>query len=88
MPWSQYGTLKRLGEFYRRYRDWETNTTIEKVNNIGEVILISGNHDRVTSNNHEDVTGEVVHWVHYVLKSRFGNNMTVSWDYDVANRLS
>lgn len=60
---------------------------IEKVNNVTEVILISGNHDRVTSNNGEDVTGEVVHWVHYVLQARFGNNFKVSWDYDVASRL-
>lgn len=60
---------------------------ISDVNNICEVILISGNHDRVTSNNGEDVTGEVVHWVHYVLQARFGNNFKVTWDYDVASRL-
>jgi len=60
---------------------------IEKVNNIGELILISGNHDRVTSNNNEDVTGEVVHWVHYVLQARFGNNFKVTWESDVASRL-
>lgn len=60
---------------------------IEKVNNVCEVILISGNHDRVTSNNSEDVTGEVVHWIHYVLNARFGNNFKVTWNYDVASIL-
>lgn len=59
---------------------------ISQVNNVGEVILTSGNHDRVTSNNREDVTGEVVKWVHYILNARFGNKFKVSWDYDVSSR--
>ena len=59
---------------------------ISSVNNVSEVILTSGNHDRVTTDNKEDVTGEVVQWVHYVLNARFGNKIKVSWSKDVASR--
>ena len=44
---------------------------ISQVHNIQEVIVISGNHDRVTSSNKEDVDGEVTQWVHYVLQKTF-----------------
>jgi len=57
---------------------------ISSVNNVGEVILLAGNHDRTSSNNKEDTIGEVVQWVHYVLNARFGNKMKLSWSPDVA----
>ena len=44
---------------------------ISSIKNVEEVVLISGNHDRVTSNNKEDVDGEIVQWVHYVLSETF-----------------
>jgi predicted MPP superfamily phosphohydrolase len=59
---------------------------ISSVNNVSEVILTSGNHDRSVSNNKEDTKGEIVQWVHYVLNARFGNKMKLSWYYDVATR--
>lgn len=59
---------------------------ISSVNNVKEVVLTSGNHDRVTTDNKEDVTGEVVQWVHYVLNARFSNHMTLTWHKDVATR--
>jgi hypothetical protein len=59
---------------------------ISSVNNVNEVILTSGNHDRGTTNNKEDTKGEIVQWVHYVLNARFGNKMKLSWYYDVATR--
>jgi predicted phosphodiesterase len=62
------------------------NNFLSQVNNIHEVILISGNHDRVTSNNKEDVTGEVVQWVHYMLNATYGKKFKVEWSQDVASR--
>lgn len=59
---------------------------ISSVNNVTEVVLTSGNHDRSVSNNKEDTKGEIVQWVHYVLNARFGNHMKLSWHYDVATR--
>jgi len=59
---------------------------ISSVNNVVEVVLTSGNHDRTSSDKKEDVVGEVVQWVHYVLNARFGNKLRVTWDYDVASR--
>jgi metallophosphoesterase superfamily enzyme len=59
---------------------------ISSVNNVSEVILTSGNHDRVTTDNKEDVTGEVVQWVHFVLNARFKNKIKIVWSKDVASR--
>lgn len=56
---------------------------ISKVNNVKEVIITSGNHDRATSDNKEDVTGEIAQWIHYILNARFGNKMKVDWSKDV-----
>lgn len=61
-------------------------TFLSQVNNISEVILVSGNHDRVSSNNKEDVTGEVVQWIHYMLNATYGKKFKVSWSEDVASR--
>lgn len=58
---------------------------ISSIVNVDEVIIIAGNHDRVTSNAKEDVSGEVVEWVHFVLNGRFGKQFPVSWTKDVAS---
>lgn len=60
---------------------------ISSVNNVKEVVLTSGNHDRHSANSQEDVTGEVVQWVHYVLDARFNNHMKLTWQHDVASIL-
>lgn len=57
---------------------------LSEIVNIEKVVLISGNHDRVTSNNKEDAIGEVVQWVHFVLNARFGKKFKVEWSKDVA----
>ena len=57
---------------------------LSKVNNIKEVILISGNHDRVTSSNKEDVEGEVARLIAYVLNAQF--SFDVSWEEQVVSR--
>jgi|GEM_PF-2328545 len=59
---------------------------IEKIHNVNEVLIVSGNHDRTTSNNNEDVTGEVVRWIQYVLNIRFGSLFNVEWTPDVMVR--
>ena len=59
---------------------------LQRVHNVHEVLLIAGNHDRTTSNNNEDVTGEVIQWIHYVLNAKFGNVFPVAWSSDVIQR--
>ena len=54
------------------------------VANISEVILLSGNHDRVTSSNKEDVEGEVARLIAYILGGQFP--FKVSWEDTVATR--
>jgi len=56
---------------------------VSSVTNVNKVVLIAGNHDRVTSNNKEDVAGEVVQWVHHILELRFGKKFPVEWHKDV-----
>jgi hypothetical protein len=56
---------------------------ISSVNNVSEVILVAGNHDRTTASNKEDVDGEVIQWVHYIINARFGKHMKVSFSNDV-----
>lgn len=58
---------------------------ISQVANVHEVILIAGNHDRVTSNNKEDIVGEVVMWAHSILEARFGKQFPVRWSKDVVS---
>ncbi len=41
---------------------------LEKINNLGEIKIISGNHDRVTSNNKEDVHGDAADLVAWGLE--------------------
>ena len=57
---------------------------VSSINNVDEVVLVSGNHDRVTSNNKEDVAGEVVRWVQFILNERFKKFFKISWSRDVA----
>lgn len=42
-----------------------------KINNLKTVDFVSGNHDRITSNNNEDVQGEVGKMLHYLFKKDF-----------------
>jgi metallophosphoesterase superfamily enzyme len=63
------------------------NEFLQKVNNIHEVLIVAGNHDRTTSNNNEDVDGEVVQWIHYMVKGTFGKQFNVEWSSDVITRL-
>jgi len=60
---------------------------LSKVNNLHEVVIVAGNHDRVTSNNKEDVTGEVVQWIHYTLEAKFGHLFKLDWASDVSTRV-
>jgi len=56
---------------------------LSSLNNVVKVVITSGNHDRVTSNNKEDVGGEVAQWTHYMLQSRFGHLFDLEWCKDV-----
>lgn len=60
---------------------------LSQINNIHEVVIVAGNHDRVTSNNKEDVEGETVQWIHYVLHAKFGHLFALDWSSDVAVRV-
>lgn len=51
--------------------------------NLGRVSIVSGNHDRVSSDNKEDVTGEAAKLIWYVLKGRFDGSITFDWSKDV-----
>lgn len=55
---------------------------ISQVKNVKDVVIVSGNHDRVTSNNKEDVDGEIAQWVHYVIQKTF-KTLNVVWSKDV-----
>lgn len=41
---------------------------LSKINNLGEVKIVAGNHDRVTSNNSEDVKGEAANLISWGLE--------------------
>lgn len=58
---------------------------IQRIHNCSKVILISGNHDRTTSNNSEDVDGEIIYWVHFTLKAMFGKYINVEFATDIAS---
>ena len=60
---------------------------LQEVNNIAEVLIVAGNHDRVTSNNKEDTDGEVIHWVHFILKERFKDRFKIDSSVDVIVRV-
>ena len=59
---------------------------ISQVNNVKEVLLTSGNHDRITSSNKEDVDGGVAKLVFVMLKARFNGLVDIDWDADVITR--
>ena len=56
---------------------------ISATHNVSKVILISGNHDRTTSNNSEDVDGEIIYWVHFMLKAMFQNVIEIEFSTDI-----
>jgi len=60
---------------------------LAKVENVHEVLIVAGNHDRTTSNNNEDVDGEVIQWIHYVLNSKFGGIFNIDHSTDVIVRV-
>ena len=53
---------------------------ISKVNNVCSVVGISGNHDRVSSNNKEDVRGQVAEIIFYMLKRMYGDKFDMDYD--------
>ena len=59
---------------------------LQKVHNIKEVLFIAGNHDRTTSSNKEDVDGEVIQWVHYIIKAQFGHLFDCDWSSKILAR--
>lgn len=59
---------------------------LQKVNNIHEVLFVAGNHDRTTSSNKEDVDGEVVQWVHFIINAKFGHLFKCDWNSKVISR--
>lgn len=60
---------------------------LEKVDNVHEVLLVAGNHDRVTSSNKEDTDGEIIYWIHYILKQRFAKAFAIDYTTDVITRV-
>jgi len=56
---------------------------LSSINNISKVTILSGNHDRMTSNNKEDTAGEGAKMVAFILNARFGNHFKVNWVEDV-----
>ena len=59
---------------------------LQTINNIHEVIIISGNHDRTSSDNKEDVEGQVAKLLGYILKGQFGTQFKVTWENLIARR--
>lgn len=59
---------------------------LQKVHNIHEVLFVAGNHDRVTSSNKEDVDGEVIQWVHYIINAKFGHLFKCEWNSKIIAR--
>ncbi|MGV6830308.1 MAG: hypothetical protein ACWA5P_01940 [bacterium] len=49
-----------------------------KIHNIASVDFVSGNHDRITSNNSEDVNGEVGKMLHYLFNKEYDIDNTYS----------
>ena len=53
---------------------------ISQVNNVYGVYGISGNHDRMTSNNKEDVRGQIAEVIFYMLKRLYGKEFVMEYD--------
>jgi len=49
------------------------------IDNLAQVNMVAGNHDRSTSNNKEDAKGEIATLLHYMLDSHF-KNIQVNYD--------
>jgi len=59
---------------------------LQSINNIEEVIIISGNHDRGSSDNKEDVEGQVAKMISFILRGQFGQHFKVTWESLIARR--
>ncbi len=59
---------------------------IQTINNIHELIIISGNHDRFHSSNKEDVEGSVARMIAYILRGQYGKHFEVDWQPLIARR--
>ena len=53
---------------------------ISKINNVKSVRGISGNHDRITASNKEDVKGQVAEIIFYMLDRLHGNKFMIQYD--------
>jgi len=58
---------------------------IVKINNVCEVLVLSGNHDRVTSSNDEDATGDAAKLIAKLLEARL-STIHVEWNEDIISR--
>lgn len=75
-----YG-IDAVVEITKVLADW-----LQTIDNVHEVIVISGNHDRVTSSNKEDVEGQVAKIVAHTLRVQFQGQVTVTWDELIVRR--
>ena len=61
-------------------------TFIQSIDNVKEVLVLSGNHDRVTSSNKEDLTGDAAKLIAELLRAHIGNLIPIEWNEDVISR--
>jgi predicted phosphodiesterase len=59
---------------------------ISQVHNIKEVLVVSGNHDRVTSSNDEDATGDAAKLIAKLLEVSLAGVIPVEWNEDIISR--
>jgi predicted phosphodiesterase/ribosomal protein L29 len=60
---------------------------ISKINNVVEIVAVSGNHDRTTSDKGEDTKGEVGELVFYILNMLYKNKINVNYHPDVVSTI-
>ena len=56
-----------------------------KIANLKKVIIISGNHDRMTSSKKEDSRGEIAEIIAYVLQKSYGDRLEITYSDTVAS---
>ena len=59
---------------------------VTKVNNVREILGISGNHDRITASNKEDNRGQVAEIIFYMLNRLYGNVVRVEYEDLIMSR--
>ena len=59
---------------------------ITKVNNVREILGVSGNHDRITASNKEDNRGQVAEIIFYMLNRLYGNQIHVEYEDLILSR--